>query len=94
MAEQNSVTPDRLDESSPPSPAAFADVVRDMERIVSQQRRMSYFLMLLQEESGRDERLRSLEVEFKQLETLVADLSRRISLLEHAELFPSPPKPE
>ena len=38
------------------SNTAIAELARLMERIVSQQRQMSHYLMLLQEERGADER--------------------------------------
>ena len=64
--------------------ATLADLARLMERVVSQQRQMSHYLMLLQEEAGTDDRFAALEDQMRafttDLERLDATLSRLASL--------------
>jgi hypothetical protein len=85
MPEQNDKSENRNESAVSTASTELADIVRNMDRIVSQQRRMSYFLMLLQEETGRDARLEGLEKELKRLENIMDEFCRKLAALETPE---------
>ena len=60
----------------------YIELQRQMDRIIGQQRRMAHFLMLLQDEEGRDERLRRIEDEMKRLEEMLNGLGDKLDGLK------------